>query len=83
MTRPGYGARAIVGDHDRVVVEARRDAGVAVGLGDRQVGLRGERIGIGGRVVGWVAVGDPGGRRGDGGRVGQVPVADGVTASQV
>ncbi len=50
-------ARPVIADHDRVDGRrARHDADDAVGLGDREVGLRCQRIGVRRRVVGEVGV---------------------------
>ena len=67
----GHVARAGVGDHDRIGDRrAGRDACLPVGIGDLQIGLRRERVGVGGAVVGRVRIGGSG-RSGNAGRVGQ------------
>src|SRR5207249_4984828 len=66
-------ARAGVGDGDRVDDRSTGQVrGRPVGLGDREVGDGGDRIGVGGGVVGCVRVrGAAGGR--DGGGVDEIP----------
>ena len=69
----GAGRRAWsgIGDDDRISDgRARRGTCLSVGIGDLQVGLRRERVGVDGAVVGRIRIRHPGGRS-DGGRIGQ------------
>ena len=73
--RVGRGRRPGVADLDRVRHRgASRDTGNAVSLGDRQVGARSKRVGVGGRVVTRRRIGDAtrgGNRSGVGGSPGR------------